>query len=292
MIMKIECIDKKSKLFPDKLKQLEKCPNQIFFQGNKQILSEFSLGVIGSRNCSVLGKTIAQNISEELAEKDITIISGLARGVDTIAHKACVENNSKTIAVLGGGHNRIYPSENRKLAEDIIQKGGVIISEYPPEYPPLKNNFRERNRIIAALSDGIILIEAKKNSGSLITVKHAEKLNKKIFVVPGRICDEEYEGSNLILKNGAFCVRNASDVIEKYENIKAINKIEKSKNIEIDAELKKVYDSLSFLPQTIEDVSLKVKESVGQITSKIILLEMSNLIKRVNGEFFVKTKNM
>lgn len=292
MIMKIECIDKKSKLFPDKLKQLEKCPNQIFLQGNKQILSEFSLGVIGSRNCSVLGKTIAQNISEELAEKDITIISGLARGVDTIAHKACVENNSKTIAVLGGGHNKIYPSENRKLAEDIIQKGGVIISEYPPEYPPLKNNFRERNRIIAALSDGIILIEAKKNSGSLITVKHAEKLNKKIFVVPGRICDEEYEGSNLILKNGAFCVRNASDVIEKYENIKAINKIEKSKNIEIDAELKKVYDSLSFLPQTIEDVSLKVKESVGQITSKIILLEMSNLIKRVNGEFFVKTKNM
>ena len=129
--MKIECIDKKSEDFPDKLKKLEKCPEQIYIQGNKRILSEFSLAIVGSRKCSILGKTIARDITEELARNNIVISSGLARGIDTVAHTACVENGSKTIAVLGGGHNKIYPVENKNLIKNIIEKEGAVISEYP-----------------------------------------------------------------------------------------------------------------------------------------------------------------
>lgn len=292
MIMKIECIDKKSKYFPDKLKQLEKCPEQIYVQGNRKILSEFSLAVIGSRNSSILGKIVAQDISEELARNNIIITSGLARGIDTIAHMACVKNDAKTIAVLGGGHNKIYPSENKNLIKDIIEKDGVIVSEYPPEYPSLRNNFRERNRIIAALSDGIVLIEAKKNSGSLITVNNAIKLNKKIFVVPGRVNDEEYEGSNFVLKSGAFCISNAKDILEKYENIKLNLFSENIKKIDVPEELKELYEIISFVPQTLDEISIKMNESINQILSKLVLLEVYNLIKRVNGNLFVKIKNV
>lgn len=290
--MKIECIDKKSKYFPDKLKQLEKCPEQIYVQGNRKILSEFSLAVIGSRNSSILGKIVAQDISEELARNNIIITSGLARGIDTIAHMACVKNDAKTIAVLGGGHNKIYPSENKNLIKDIIEKDGVIVSEYPPEYPSLRNNFRERNRIIAALSDGIVLIEAKKNSGSLITVNNAIKLNKKIFVVPGRVNDEEYEGSNFVLKSGAFCISNAKDILEKYENIKLNLFSENIKKIDVPEELKELYEIISFVPQTLDEISIKMNESINQILSKLVLLEVYNLIKRVNGNLFVKIKNV
>lgn len=290
--MKIERINKKSKYFPDKLKQLEKCPEEIYIQGDRKNLSEFSLAVIGSRKSSILGKTVAQDISEELVQNNIIITSGLARGIDTIAHRTCVENDAKTIAVLGGGHNKIYPKENENLLKEIIEKCGVVISEYPPEYPPLPNNFRERNRIIAAISDGIILIEAKKNSGSLITVNYAKELNKKIFVVPGRVNDEEYEGSNLVLKNGAFCIRNSMDVLEKYENIKLNLFSGNIKKVEVPEELKELYEILSFVPQSVDEISLKMNESVNQVLAKIVMLEMYNLIKRVNGNLFKKTKNV
>ena len=288
--MKIECIDKKSEDFPDKLKKLEKCPEQIYIQGNKRILSEFSLAIVGSRKCSILGKTIARDITEELARNNIVISSGLARGIDTVAHTACVENGSKTIAVLGGGHNKIYPVENKNLIKNIIEKEGAVISEYPPEYPTLRNNFRERNRIIAALSDGIILIEAKKNSGSLITINHARKLNKKIFVVPGRVNDEEYEGSNLILKDGAFCISNARDVLEKYKDIEFNLSSKNIMKVDVPEELKELYEILSFFPQSLDEISSKMDESINQILSKLVLLEIYNLIKRVNGNFFVKIK--
>lgn len=288
--MKIKSIDKNSKVFPENLKLLSKCPNQIFVLGNEEILSEFSLAIIGSRKCSVLGKSIAQNISSELARDNINIISGFARGIDTIAHKSCVENLSKTIVVLGGGHAQIYPKENLEMVDEIIKNDGAIISEYPLDYPPLPNNFRERNRIIAALSEGIILIEAQKNSGSLITIEYGKMLKKKIFVVPGCLDNELYEGSNLVLSKGAYCVRNASDIYEKYENLKKFIGKEDDDTVSVSNDLKNVYKSISYTPKNIEEICAKSGEPLNKVMSKLTLLEMMGIIAKTEGQNFIKLR--
>lgn len=291
--MKIKCIDKNSKEFPDKLKQLDKCPKQLYVLGDESILSEFSLAVIGSRNCSSLGKTVAKNITKELNKNSISIVSGFARGIDTIAHRTCLENNSKTIAVLGGGHGKIYPKENEYIMKEIIEKGGSVISEYSPEYPTLPNNFRERNRIIAALSDSVVLIEAKVNSGSLITIKHAKDLNKKIFVVPGSINDELYEGSNLVLKEGAYCIRNAKDILEKYEMLqsqKCSNKCKFQKQIEVAEDLKNVYAQIRDYPQSISEICAIVNEPTNKILAKLIMLEVNGAIQKIDEENYIRVK--
>lgn len=188
----VKILKKGEKNFPHLLEELNDCPDILYAVGDETILNEFALAVIGARKCTVDGKYIAENLSKDFALSHINVISGFATGIDSIAHKSCIDNGGKTIAVLGGGFNYLYPKENEELYEEIIRKGGVLISEYMPDEPPRKSNFRMRNRIIAALSNGVIVIEAREKSGSLITVKYARKLNKKIFVVPGNIREENY----------------------------------------------------------------------------------------------------
>lgn len=288
--MKIKCIDDNSKFFPCKLKMLSKHPKEIYVLGNEEILSEFNLAVIGSRKCSVFGKSIAKDISDDLAKNNIVIVSGFARGIDTIAHNACIENNSKTIAVLGGGHSKLYPKENIHLIDKIIENGGAIISEYPPEVPPLPNNFRERNRIIAALSEGIVLIEAQKNSGSMITVECGKRLNKKIFAVPGCLDNELYEGSNLVLSEGAYCIRNAQDIFKHYPNLTNCIETKHDKELNVEDDLKNVYRSISYMPRSLEEICMKSGETFSKVVSKLTLLEMSGLVVRVEGQKFMKLR--
>ena len=289
MKYRIKCISNGTDEFPNKLKSLVKCPEQIYVLGNIDVLNEFSFGVIGSRNCSFLGKEIARNITEELSKLNVPIVSGFARGIDTVAHQVCVEMRRKTIAVLGGGHEKIYPAENSYLIDKILENGGAVISEYPPTYPSLPNNFRERNRIIAALSDGVILIEARRNSGSLITINCAKNLGKKIFVIPGAVNDEMYEGSNNVLADGAFCIRSAKDVLNKYDKFKNCNIKESLKrNIILDDDLKEIYDNLSVYPLSLEEICFKLKKEPNKILSRLTMLEMQGFIKQVERHRFVK----
>lgn len=190
---KIKFLKKGENNFPKNLEALEDCPDILFVMGNEKILNDFSIAVIGARKCTIEGRIIAEDISKELTKANINIISGLALGIDSIAHETCVKNNGKTIAVLGGGFYNLYPKENKKLVNEIIDTGGVVISEYPPDEVPRGLNFKKRNRIIAAISSGVVVIEAKEKSGSLSTVNYARKLEKNIFVVPGNVRDENYK---------------------------------------------------------------------------------------------------
>lgn len=291
MKKEIKCLKKDSINFPEKLKKLKRCPKEIFVLGDEKILFEFSLSVIGSRRCSNFSKEIARQITGELALKNITIVSGFARGIDTIAHKECIKNKKKTIVVLGCGHNKIYPNENKYLVDEIIENGGAIISEYPCDYPPLQHNFIERNRIIAALSDGVILIEAKLKSGSLHTIKFARELNKKIFVVPGALNEHQYEGSNAVLVEGGYCVRNAKDVLKTYDFYENENVDEElpSKELLI-TEYGSLLKVLDYFPSSLEDICLKIKEPVNKVLSQLTLLEMEGVIKQIEHHQFVKIK--
>lgn len=182
--MKYEILRIGDKYYPEKLKKIYAPPGELYVLGDKTILNEKSIAIIGCRKCSNYGANVAKKISYELSKKGINIVSGLARGIDTYAHIGTISANKKTIAVLGSGLDNIYPPENKRLCEEIIKNGGAIITEFPLGTKPYKNNFPIRNRIISGLSDGIVVVEAKEKSGTLITVEYGLEQGKDIFVVP------------------------------------------------------------------------------------------------------------
>lgn len=177
----IRIVDKQ---YPEKLKKIYAPPEQLHIMGNENILNQKSIAIIGCRECSTYGANLARKFSYELSKIGINIISGLARGIDTYAHLGTIIAKRRTIAVLGSGLDKIYPSENKKICEEIIKNDGAIITEFPLGTKPEKINFPIRNRIISGLSNGILVIEAKEKSGTLITVEYGLEQRKNIFVVP------------------------------------------------------------------------------------------------------------
>ncbi len=185
----IELITLEDEFYSKNLKQIYDKPICVYVKGDKRILNDFSLAIIGCRDCSEYGKRVAQTLGKTLAKEKITTISGLARGIDGISQNATVSENGKTIAVIGSGICNIYPKENIKLANEIIKKGGVIVSEYVPNEKAEKLNFPARNRIISGISSGVIVVEAKNKSGTMTTVDFALEQGKNVFAIP-RKCNK------------------------------------------------------------------------------------------------------
>ena len=204
------------KYYPEKLKQIYDKPIVLYVKGNKEILNNFSLAIIGCRENTKYGEIVARKITEDIVKEGIVTISGLAKGIDSIAHTSTLNAKGKTIAVIGSGLDEIYPKENIELANKIIDKGGIIVSEYIVGTKAQKMNFPARNRIISGMSSGIIVIEANKKSGTMITVDFALEQGKEIFAVPGNITSKNSEGTNELIKQGAKLVTDAQDIIEEY----------------------------------------------------------------------------
>ena len=212
----IEIIHIYDKLYPEKLKDIYDKPIVLYVKGNKEILNEFSLAIIGCREYSKYGEYAAKKISYDIAKSGIITVSGLARGIDSFAHKATLEAKGKTIAVIGSGIDNIYPKENIELADEIIKNGGAIISEYIVGTKPQKMHFPARNRIISGISNGVVVIEAKKKSGTMITVDFALEQGKEVFAVPGNINSINSEGTNELIKQGAKCITSFIYIMEEY----------------------------------------------------------------------------
>lgn len=212
----IEIITIQDEKYPNKLRNIYDSPAILYVKGDSSILNDFSISIIGCRQCSEYGRIVAKQISFELAKYNINIVSGMAKGIDTCAHIGCINAKGKTIAVLGSGLDRVYPKENIKLYNEIIKSGGAIISEYIIGTKPDKLNFPARNRIVSGLSNGIIVVEAKEKSGTLITVDFALEQGKDVFAVPGNITSHNSIGTNKLIKQGAKMITCVNDIIEEY----------------------------------------------------------------------------
>lgn len=214
--MKIEEISIESEDYPKQLKEIFDAPLKIYVLGNKEILKQNGIAIVGSRNATEYGKKVTLKFSKELSEKGINIISGLAIGIDTHAHLGTLKHTSKgkTIAVLGSGLDEIYPKSNIELAKQILKSGGCIISEYPLGTKPEKIHFPQRNRIISGLSKGVLVVEASEKSGALITADFALEQGREVFAVPGNISSITSIGTNNLIAEGAKMVRNYMDIIE------------------------------------------------------------------------------
>lgn len=250
--------------YPPNLRNIPDPPLLLYYKGNI-LKSEYtnSVAVVGTRTPTQEGKNLAYEISYDLSSLGVAIVSGLAKGIDSCAHRACVDNNKKTAAVLGSGIDVIYPKLNKALADDIVDKGGVILSEFPMGSKPERYNFPQRNRIIAGLSLGVVVVQSPEDSGALITAKLANEYGRSVFAIPGKPGNKMYKGSNQLIKQGASLVENANDVLEqlKYElsierknmydikkekekrkNIKSDYVIIKKENTEKNEEIEKYYE--------------------------------------------------
>ena len=207
-------VDMNSKYYPERLRNIDSPPKQIYCLGNLELLNyKQNIAMIGSRNCSLYGERAAKDFAFNLAKGDVCIVSGLAKGIDSFSHIGALNAKGKTIAVLGSGLDNIYPKENIKLVESIIKNNGLVISEYPLGTKPLKQHFPARNRIISGLSDSVLVVEARKNSGTNITVDFALEQGKDVFVIPGNIYSKTSDGTNYLITEGAIPVLSYKDIL-------------------------------------------------------------------------------
>ena len=213
MKYKVIKVDMNSKWYPERLRNIDCLPKELYCLGDLELLNvQNSIAIIGSRDCSKYGERAAKEFAEGLSKNDVCVVSGLARGIDAFAHLGCLDAHGKTIAVLGSGIDVIYPKENEKLFYKILKQKGLIISEYPLGTKPEKQHFPARNRIISGLSDGVLVIEARKNSGTNITVDFALEQGKDVFVIPGNIYSKTSDGTNFLIKEGAIPVTTYHDI--------------------------------------------------------------------------------
>ena len=283
-MQQIKTISIKDKNYPKLLKEIKDPPEILYLKG--EILAEENcFAVVGTRRCSAYGKEIALEIAGDLAETGLTIVSGLAPGIDSLAHQATLERGERTIAVLGTGidEKSIYPQENLKLAEKIVESGGCLISEYPPGTHGSEFTFPKRNRIISGLSLGVLIIEAKQKSGALITANWAKKQGRKVFAVPGPIHSSNSKGCHYLIKQGAKLVENANDIL------KELNLPIKEGGKEIAGETPEENLILGVLKEEALDADKiieKTKLSVAKVASALAILEIKGKVRNLGGNIY------
>jgi DNA processing protein len=274
--------------FPDNLKKINKCPEKLFYRGHwNEKIFEKVLAIVGSRQMTRYGREIISKFMPDLAAEKLTIISGFMYGIDTEAHKKCLEMGGKTIAVLGGGLDFLSPSENDDLYTEILEKDGLVISEYEPDFKPTLWSFPARNRIVSALStEGILVVEAGLKSGSLITARIGKEQNKKIFAIPGPINSKLSEGTNWLIKeNLAKMVLESGDILERQiKKIKQINFLEENLNsIE-----NKIINLLKNEESSIDELTRILGLPITEISTNLSTLSLKDLVEEENGKYYLK----
>lgn len=275
--------------YPDSLKQLSDFPYILYYRGDLSLLKEFSIAVIGSRKPTAYGIFCADSFAKKLSDLDIVTVSGMAKGIDGISQKSSVNNNGKTIAVLGSSLIDIYPKTNINLARDIVSGGGLILSEYHHHQRTLPHHFVARNRIIAALCCGLLVIEANFKSGTMTTVDFALELGKNIFSVPGNITSSNSNGTNLLIKNGAKLTATVEDILEEYPFLSFGNEKKSERSLsEEETILLELLKKES--PLYIEVICYRTDMKPNRVSSILNILQMKGLVSEIGNNVYSFTQ--
>ncbi len=288
---KLNILVYQDKNYPEILNQSFNSPAILFYRGNIDLLRSNSIAVVGTRKYSNYGKQVLPEIIKPLVKHNLTIVSGLALGIDTLAHSNALNYNGKTIAVLGSSLDKanIYPTSNRYLADKILDQEGLLISEYPINTIPMKHHFPTRNRIISGLSLGTLVIEAGESSGALITAKYALEQNREVFAIPGPIQVETSKGTNNLIKQGAKPVCTVEDIFEEL-NIEKIEEYSENKKVLPSSPIeKKIIEILNSDPKHIDKIVKLTNLSPSEINSNLIIMEMKGMIKNLGNQNYVKS---
>lgn len=282
----IICFD--SPYYPKQLKEISSPPLLLYLQGDLSLLTEPQIALVGSRKCTPYGQQKAYQFAGLLSEAGLTITSGLAIGVDGIAHQGALDKKGKTIAVLGTGLNNIYPKRHQRLAQTIIEKG-LLVSEFRPNTPPLPSNFPRRNRIISGLSLGVLVIEASKRSGSLITARYALEQNREVFALPGSIDNPEACGCHHLIQQGAKLIVNSDDICEEFSHLKLSKKSEYCDPPLITNDNHPLLKYIDFHLTTLEQLLERSGLDLVNLQNQLIELEITGSIT-VTAQGYMKLK--
>ncbi len=277
--------------YPLLLREIYDPPPLLYFQGDINVLQGPGLAIVGSRRHTVYGKEIAYKFAAKLADYGLTIVSGMAKGIDTWAHKGALERAGKTAAVLGCGVDICYPAENKALKEKISEIG-VVISEFPPGVGPQPGHFPQRNRIISGLALGTLVVEATNKSGSLITAGFALEQGREVFAVPGGVGSPFSRGCHQLLKDGAKLVETVDDILEELiiplRNVGKQEEERESSHRDAGGESNKLLDFIPYQPVLMEEILLQSRKSAAEVAVLLLELELSGKIKQLPGKYYMR----
>lgn len=279
--------------YPKHLKAIYDPPLVLYVKGEILASDVLALAVVGARQCSYYGLLQAERFGRLLAQKGLCIVSGMARGIDTAAHRGAISAKGRTIAVLGCGLGVVYPRENIELAEQIAQHGAVV-SELPMNTPPDFRNFPPRNRLISGLSLGVLVVESALNSGSLITAQWALEQGKEVFAIPGNVDNVFSRGSHKLIKEGAKLVEDVHDIVQELGPVAEFLTPDTEpvstdpRSLALNSQEKKIFSLLSSSPKDIDEIIQMAKLPTSVVSSTLMILEIKKLVKQLSGKRFVK----
>lgn len=279
--------------YPSALRQIHDPPIILYVKGKAIDRDEVLVSVVGSRNATYYGIRATEQIAEGLARRGAGVVSGMARGIDSTAHRGCLRGGGYTVAVMGTGVDVVYPASNKKLFGEIAEKGSVL-SEFPMGTPPEPRNFPIRNRIISGLSRGVVVVEASKKSGSLITASLALEQGREVFAVPGSIESFKSVGTHYLIKQGAALVENAEDILSELSTGR-VSSVQESlfqdlprTMVNMTEQEAEVYEAIGNYPTHIDDIVRRVKKDPGELLSLLMNMELKGVVEQLPGKMFVQ----
>ena len=287
----MELISINDEFYPKQLLNIPDAPKKIYALGNLKLLNTNAISIIGSRSCSNEGYALAKKFARELALQGLTIVSGLAKGIDRAAHEGALEVGGNTIAVLGNGFNKIFPKENIDLYNEIV-KNSLVMTEYGPNERAQSKYFLERNRIVSGLSRGVLVVEAAYRSGTSVTASLAKKQGREIFCIPHAINDKHGVGTNKLIAKGAKLITNTREIIESFYDLKYDEKKLENINVKrneikrkVKKEYQKIYEAIGMDTTTKEEICYKTKKQIKEVNAALLILEIEGYVKKVAGGY-------
>lgn len=276
--------------YSDLLKEISDPPLVLYVNGQAELLKQRQIGMVGSRHISLDGEYIARYFGKALSQAGYVITSGLALGVDACSHRGALEGRGLTIAVMGTGIKQIYPRMHKKLAEEIISKGGALVSEFQLNEPPKPFHFPRRNRIVSGLCQGVLVVEAALRSGSLVTARHAVEQGREVFAIPGSIRQKNSQGCHALIRQGAKLVQTPEDILEEFSGDFTTNTVEISSPLAImpktlTAGEQKVYKHIGSAVTSLDEIILRSGLTAGEVSSMLLILEFNGRIRSVAGGY-------
>ena len=277
--------------YPSRLREIYDYPPLIYIKGNLIPQDEWSIAVVGTRRATVYGRQVAEDIAADLARNNITVVSGLARGIDTVAHNSTLKAGGRTIAIFACGLDTVYPGENANLARSII-KQGALISEYPLGAKPRPDNFPRRNRIMSGMSLGVLVVEADESSGAIITAHMALEQNREVFAIPGSILSPMSRGTNILIQEGAKLVRSSTDILEELNLTVNVRQMEIKEIINTSDTEALLLKQLGAEPAHIDEVCRNSGLPISTVSSNLAILELKGLVRQVSTMNYVLAREM
>jgi DNA processing protein len=275
--------------YPAHLRQIDQPPPILYLRGAFSPEDSWAVAIVGTRAVTAYGRQVTEEIATTLAHNGVTIVSGLARGVDAVAHSAALKAGGRTLAVLGSGVDRIYPPEHRGLAEKIMSQGAVL-SDYAPGTPPESANFPPRNRIISGLSLAVVVIEAAETSGALITSSFAAEHGREVFAVPGNIFAPQSKGTNRLIANGAKPMLAVQDILEALDLTRNIERREIRKVLPADPTEAALFQLIGAEPLHVDDIRAQTGLPIDRVSSTLTMMELKGMVRQVGGMQYVAVR--